>query len=386
MSTFSMAPSIYWLGTGLLLVLAQDFLRRIRLPVAALIIVLGMWLGPLGVAWLHIGRFESVVTEAAVVLVLFAIGFQLRWGHFLAAIRPGLVVGLTGIAASVVLGFLASYSVTGRVDEALYIGVALAATSIGLSVPVLNRAGVLASRAGQILLAAAIVDDIVALYLLSSVHLSLSSDGAGQVFVASLLSLLVLFLVCLLVRLARWCLFHFSFSRSRLWRRMTMVLLALLSALATHWGGLSLAVGGFVAGAVLSVSSHGDHAGDSDFFDRLSNWLLPLFFLSIGMQITTLNLEDPQVLALTSLVLLAALAGKLFCPWLIDGGLSLRERWLLGVSLLPRGEVGLVVAGIGLQQQHLSHHGMVALVMMTLVTALGAALAIPWLAKGIRVV
>lgn len=99
------------------------------------------------------------------------------------------------------------------------------------------------------------------------------------------------------------------------------------------------------------------------------------------MQITEITLADDDLIRYALLVIAAAVMGKLLAPWVIATVLSLRERWLLGFALLPRAEVALVVASVGLQQEHLSHHAMIALVLMTLATATIASSVIPVLAN-----
>lgn len=103
--------------------------------------------------------------------------------------------------------------------------------------------------------------------------------------------------------------------------------------------------------------------------------------LAIGLEITDINLQDQGLLHYALWVFTAAVIGKLLAPWVLAGVMTVRERLLLGFALLPRAEVALVVASVGLQQGHLSHHGMIALVLMTLATATIAATVIPPLAR-----
>jgi Na+:H+ antiporter len=166
-------------------------------------------------------------------------------------------------------------------------------------------------------------------------------------------------------------------------RRLSTLSLALFAAWVTYKVDLSPVVGGFVAGAVFALSNDRYHRDDVRIFAAVSELVTPIFFLGVGMQITVLAVNEPEAIVLIVLVLLAAIAGKLFCPWIICSQLKVRERWLLGTALLPRGEVGLVVASIGLQQQHLSHHAMVALIAMTLITAVLSSVSIPRLARAV---
>ncbi len=368
----------------ILLIFCDGIFERFKLPMAAVAILLGMLIGPYGFDVIDYGQNVKLLAELAVVVILFSAAYEIRWSRFIAAIKPGILVGVAGIVLSVVLGFLASYSQTERLDEALYIGIALAATSIGLSVPVLHKAGMLDSKVGQILLAAAIVDDILALYLLSAAHLGLTTNnGLGLVLYSLTLSLLMLSVLCGAV----WCLktlLYKTVVAEMVWaRRLVALIMAMSSAWISHRFGLSPVVGGFAAGMMFSLSRDESREKDSRYFDNIADNVAPLFFLSVGLQITGIDFDKAEVLAYSILVVAAAIVGKLFCPWVIPSMLPIREKYLLGVSLLPRGEVGLIVASIGLQQAHISDHGMIALVSMTLVTALISSVFIPVLSKQI---
>mgnify|MGYP003651713831 FL=1 len=331
------------------------------------------------------GEWEERITKLVVIFILFSAGFEIKWSHFIKAIKPGILVGLMGVILSIFLGYAVSYSVLGRVEEALYVSIALAATSIGLSVPLLTREGLLSSRVGQILLAAAIVDDILVLYVLSAAHLGLtSSDGIIQILYSLAGSLVFLAVICLILWACQWALFKNQISNLLLLRRTIILALVFTSAWITHLIGLSPAVGGFAAGAIMALGSNRFHKQDSEVMDRISNLLMPLFFLSIGMRITELEFSDPKIITLSILVILAAIAGKLLSPWILTSILNKRERVLLGMALVPRAEVALIVASIGMDQGHLSHHSMVAIVLMTLVTAVLASSTIPLLARRVK--
>lgn len=377
--------TLIWLLSGAMFVASNSLFVRYGLPLAAVTILVGMLLGPLWIDVMSFGRAERIITEIIVVFILFAAGYEVNWKRFIAAMKPALVVGIAGILASALLGYFAGFSINGRTDEALYIAVALAATSIGISVPLLSREGILYTKVGQIFLAAAVVDDILALYLLSSIHLSLTgTNGYQQILTSLLVGILALLVIILLLWGVYVLLNRSNMVKSTLLRRAFVISLTLLTAWLTHLAGLSAAVGGFVAGAVLAAVEPEKPGRDRAFFNRLSACVTPLFFLGIGVQITDIDVNDLGLLWVVLLVSMAAVLGKLFVPWLIASHLNVRERWILGTALLPRGEVGLVVASIGMMQQHLSHHGIVSLVVMTLVTALTASIIIPRLARSYR--
>lgn len=363
--------------------------ERFKLPQAAVVIFVGVLLGPAGIGVIKLGDLEHTLSELAVIIMLFSAGYNIQWSHFTAAIKPGIGVGLWGIVTSLVAGSAAAYFLSKDIDEALYVGIALSATSIGLSVALMSHASVLESRVGQILLAAAIVDDILVMYLLSVTHASLINDGGVSVILSSLLlNLLVLSglsgILCVFNALIK----HFSVDQSIVFRRSMAIAMALLSAWVTARFGLSPVVGGFVAGAVVAGFKDQSVGGgingntsDSGYFAGISQFLSPMFFLAIGLEITDINLQDEGLLHYALWVFTAAVIGKLLAPWVLAGVMTVRECLLLGFALLPRAEVALVVASVGLQQGHLSHHGMIALVLMTLATATIAATVIPPLAR-----
>lgn len=242
-----------FLTASLLMVACGSEFERFKLLQAAVVIFVGVLLGPTGVGVIQLGDLEHTLSELAVILMLFSAGYNIQWSHFTAVIKPGIGVGLSGIVISLVAGFAAAYFLSKDIDEALYVGIALSATSIGLSVALMSHASVLESRVGQILLASAIVDDILVLYLLSATHASLMSDGGlGIILFSLLMSLLVLSGLVAILWLSNRLLVRSSAVWLKSYRRTTAIVMALLSAGVTARFGLSPVVGGFVAGAVAS--------------------------------------------------------------------------------------------------------------------------------------
>lgn len=379
--------SLLWVIMSLLMVALLPAMEKIRIPAPAILILVGMAFGPVGLELIKFDQFEKLLTEIIVVFILFSAGFEIRWRYFIKAIRPGLIVGLVGISMSLLLGAVATFSITQRPEEALYVGVALAATSIGFSVPLLSKAKILNTKLGQILLAAAVIDDILALYLLSALHIGLSSQGSGisSFFFSLSKGSVSLAVLCITIHLL-WK----GLSKQTLLREHRIIRLTFIVSLIagtswiTHELGMSAAIGGFLCGAILAYTKTSCKQPDVVIFDRLSGYLAPAFFLSIGMQITQLSNVNWHSASLLALVLTAAFIGKLMSPWILKNFISRREKWIMGVALLPRGEVGLIVASIGFQQGHLQHSTLLVLIIMVLVTSLTASIAIPWLVQNYK--
>lgn len=269
-------------------------------------------------------------------------------------------------------------------EQALYVGAALAATSIGLSVPLLKQANLLNTRMGQILLAAAIIDDVLAMYFLSALHTSLSAQGdLGRMLFGLVIGAVVLLLVALVNIGFAGLLKKTYFHQKMIVVTVLLFLTALGSGLVTWYIDMSLAVGAFLSGAVMAWAGIAQKfTFPKSVFERLFSIATPAFFLAIGLQITAVSIASTTLWVFSIAVTLAAIVGKVFSVWVVPLSISTRERWLLGVTLIPRGEVGLIIAALGLKQAHLTHHAMMALVVMTVITALVAAIVVPILARG----
>jgi Kef-type K+ transport system membrane component KefB len=291
-----------------------------------------------------------------------------------------------------VLGILFSFSGgfgfalwwTAPHPEALYVGTALAATSIGISIEVLRQCGLLESRIGQVVVAAAVVDDILALYLLAVAHGVLSGD-----FVLWLLALsaLLAFVVVAAVFWVARALGRLSIIYHRWNGGVTQIVGAIVLLLAfawvTDWVDLSLVVGGFFAGLGL-----GEGLGEparQELAQGLESFVLvlaPFFFVLIGAQAQLSFLTEPAMLLLLAGLLLVAMICKILGGLLgaVQTG-TWSARLLIGVSMVPRGEVGLIIASLGFDQTHLNHHVFVTLVLMTIATSVLAPFAMVPLAR-----
>ncbi len=374
---------LLFVGLVLIAMALRPLVEKAKLPVSALVIIVGVLIGPAGFSLLQFTEGIRLFAELAVVLILFYAGLEVQWHRFVIALRPGFLVALAGILLSALLGITVSLSFDPSIEQALYIGAALAATSIGLSVPLLKQVNLLQTRIGQILLAAAIIDDVLAMYFLSVLHTSLSVHGdLGRLVLSLMVGALVLIFVAV-ANVALATLLKTSFFDRKVAVVTGVLFLGALASGAVTWAvEMSLAVGAFVSGAVMAWSDIGQKFTlSTHIFERLFSAATPAFFLAIGLQITAISFASNTLWIFAIAVTLAAIAGKLLSAWVVPLDLSGQHRWLLGAALIPRGEVGLIIAGLGLKQAHLTHHAMMALVVMTVITALVATVVVPLCAR-----
>lgn len=371
---------------GLLLgaLLLRPSLEKHRLPVSALVILVGLMAGPAGFSLLSFTEVIHLISELSVVLILFYAGLEVQWDRFIVALRPGFCIAMAGIFLSALLGILVSLNFETNMEQALYVGAALAATSIGLSVPLLKQANLLNTRMGQLLLAAAIIDDVIAMYFLSALHSTLSAQGdLGRMLFGLIIGALVLVFVTLVNIGFSRVLKKTYFNQKVIAVTVLLFSIALASGVVTWYADMSVAVGAFLSGAVMAWAGIGQkYSVPRVIFEHLFSVATVAFFLAIGLQITAVSIASKSLWIFSIVVTLAAIVGKVVSVWVIPLSISIRDRWLLGVTLIPRGEVGLIIAALGFKQAHLTHHAMVAVVVMTVITALIAAILVPILARG----
>jgi Kef-type K+ transport system membrane component KefB len=296
-------------------------------------------------------------------------------------------VALIGVAMPFVLGVAASYffSSTVNLHTALFLGAALGATSIGITVSVLEELGVSQSRTARIVLGAAVFDDILGLLMLAAISGIVVSGGIDVVEISKVVVLAALFLggaiylspffLDIIIGMMR----HLDLVEAKMFVSYLFVMvLAWLANLA----GLATIIGAFTAGVILHDAYFkywGDHTGHRlsirDLIMPLEVILVPIFFVLMGLQVKLESFLDWQVVQLAAGLLLAAVIGKLF------SGLGVRKpvrRLAVGFGMLPRGEVGLVFAAIGRELGVVNDALFSSLVLVVIITTLISPSLLKW--------
>jgi Kef-type K+ transport system membrane component KefB len=270
-----------------------------------------------------------------------------------------------GWGASALLGFDA--------QSALFMGLILGATSVSISAQTLMELKVLRTRVGLGLLGAAVFDDILVILLLSTV-LAIFSGGGGLVSILLILLRILLYLGGS-VAFGLWGLPWLSRRVSRLEishapLSLALVVLLLYGLTAELVGGMAAITGAFLAGLMFARTP------ERELIERGVRSLayglfVPIFFVSIGLGI---NLRDtnPEALLLLLIIVAIGVLGKIIGSGLgaLLGGFSRQEALQLGAGMVSRGEVGLIVASIGLQQGYVQNNEISAVIGMVIITTL----------------
>lgn len=285
--------------------------------------------------------------EIGVIVLLFEIGLHTDLKSLAAVGSSALTVGCVGVVLPFVMGAWATAALGLGGVSAVVSGAALTATSIGISARVLSDLGELDSPEGQVVLGAAVLDDVVGLIILSVV----SGMAAGQAVSAAGIALTTVvaigFIVVALVvgHLLAPPVFHLV---SRIRASGALGLMALAFAFLLAWlaevADSAMIIGAFAAGLVLYRTPQRDEIERK--VAVIGQFFVPIFFAAVGAEVDLSSLANPRALAIGGALVVVAVIGKFaagFAPWWFRG-----SKVMVGVSMIPRGEVGLIFAQMGL--------------------------------------
>jgi Kef-type K+ transport system membrane component KefB len=300
----------------------------------------------------------AVLGELGAILLLFEVGLESTPREMLAVGGRAAAVALVGVTLPMGLGYAVSRVVhpTGTWMVHAFVGAMLAATSVGITARVLKDAGAIRTRAARIILGAAVIDDVLGLLVLAVIAGIIRAASAGTTLSTSSLSFIIAEAFAFLVG----ALVVGSFLSPLLFRRaLALRSRGVVLALSLGWcfllswlameAGLAAIVGAFAAGLVLEDAHFEGHAekGEPDLYTSLvplAALLVPVFFVRMGLLVDVLSFTRTDVLTFAVLLTVAACVGKWACGLAVPRGVS---PTTVGVGMMPRGEVGLIFAGIG---------------------------------------
>ncbi|HET7686214.1 MAG TPA: cation:proton antiporter [Candidatus Limnocylindria bacterium] len=326
----------------------HELFRRLGQPTVVGEILGGVLAGPAVLGVYEVTAETQLFAEIGVVLLLFQVGVETRLHDLLRVGGTALAVGVLGVLLPFAAGFVAAELAGGDLALAVFLAAALTATSVGITSKVLRDLGALGTPSGRIILGAAVIDDVLAIMILS-VATGVAAGGVDAGRVASLLLVAVLFVVVVMVggtrilRRRRSLLTEPRFAETPFLPGMIVMLG--LAALAS-WIGLAAIIGAFLAGMVVGESSERD-ALEAE-VAPVAAFFTPFFFGFIGAQVDLAALAGLESLGLLAGITLLAIGSK-FVGAFVGAWRTGRARALLiGWGMVPRGEVGIVVAGLGL--------------------------------------
>ncbi len=320
------------------------------------------------------GNTETTILQLAqlgVIFLMFSAGLETELDDLSKSGRPALLAGLFGMLVPIVLTGIATLPFEDSNNSSILLGIVLAATSVSISVQTLIELKRMRTPEGLALLGAAVVDDVLVILTLS---IFVSIVGGGGENVAFVILRMVVTLLAsgligylILPRLAEWA--------NRLPISQGMMALVIVSALVFSWsaefvGGIAAITGSFIAGVGLG-RTHWREEIARDLQTMNYAFFVPLFLVGVGLQANIRNL-DASIIPLALVLIVVAIVSKIVGSGLGArlGGFSNRQALRVGVGMISRGEVGLIVAGVGQGLGLLTEQEFTVIVLVVLITTL----------------
>ena len=358
--------------------IAAEIAERIGVPAVIGEIVAGIIVGPSVLGLLETNEVLAVLAELGVILLLLEVGLELSLPELRSVGKSSLLVASIGVVVPVVLGVFTGLMFGESGNMALFLGTALAATSVGITARVFSDLGALTRIEGRTVLGAAVADDVMGLVLLTIVVRITTSGSIDVIDVVKIVVIAVAFLVLSVGIGTKFGpkIFQLVDRRARSAGTFVAIALAftLVFALLADAADLAPIVGAFAAGVALSGSTSAARIRRE--LAPVGHLFVPVFFLEIGVKADLHPFTDPNLLALIAVLCVVACLGKLVAGVGLLGGVG--DRLLVGLGMLPRGEVGLIFASIGLANHVLGEDQYGALVAVVLVTTLLAPPLLRW--------
>ncbi|MFQ5664287.1 MAG: cation:proton antiporter [Terriglobia bacterium] len=352
--------------------------ERYGVPTVISEIFAGILIGPYALKLVAVEEWTQALAELGAIVLLFSVGLEQKLTDLKKVGRTALLVAVLGVAVPFLQGYVLMVLLERSQTEAIFLGAAMVATSVGITARVLQDMGVLRTVVATVILGAAVIDDILGMIVLAIV--SGLSEGEGYmriVIVAALAVGFTLFIILVgrgAVRRVTPQVQRFAASNPAF--ALAMIICLGLSVAAAKIR-IAAIIGAFLAGLVFSEEEL--TAGVKEKIGSLYEFLVPFFFVTMGMQMDVRVLADPKILLLAVAVSVLAILGKLVGCGLGAYGLGLRSAVQVGVGMVPRGEVGIIVAAIGLGLAAISDDLYAVVIFMTLVTTLVAPPALKYL-------
>ena len=349
-------------------------------------------------------NYQIVYTfaELGVIFLLFTVGLETKVKDLMDSGRAALFCAVLGVIIPFIFGFILVMTLgDGHMNHALFLAAAMVATSVGITARIIKDMHLMDTKEARIIIAAAVIDDILGMIVLAIVQGMVQSGELSIVEIAKITIQAVVFVLAI-IAVCKWVVpkvyDYFDNrrkakeSQGKVPASANMLVLAIIVCLAmsafAEWIGLAAIIGAFLAGMLFA-----DHAWEWDLehkIDSITSFLLPFFFLNVGMQVNIFSLSNGSVALLAVVAIVLALISKYIgCgigAKIGDRTIDRQSFNIIGVGMMPRGEVGIIIATIGLGivvngERAMSEELYTVVVLMSVITTI---IAPPILAKLFR--
>ena len=371
--------------------LAGALTARLGLPLVLGELLAGVFLGPTvfniwSLSWLaqpaatdsvSVVAVFKVLAEIGVVLLMFVAGLETDVAMMRSAVAPAFWAASGGVILPMLGGTALAREFGFSWQEAIFIGTILTATSVTITAQTLMNLKQLRSKAGSTILGAAVIDDVLGLIVLSLViAIAPQMTSGASLSWGALAVTLTKMTVCLVLLfwlgppLTRWVLRQASLLHGHHTEVASALIIAFLLAFQAEWlGGMAAITGAYLAGLFVALTSARQKVSQ-ELQPMINSFFGPIFFVSIGLEVNARHLGGG--ILFFSILLLIAIVGKIAGCGLgaLFSGFSRRESLVVGVGMIPRGEVGLITASLGLAAGLVSRDLYAQVVVLVLLTTL----------------
>ena len=370
-------------------------------------LLIGVALGSLaifgydGLKFLTTNEIITILSEIGIIFLLFDVGLETSVNEMQRVGISSLFVALLGVVAPFFLGTACSYFFAPNADMLVhyFVGATLTATSVGITARVLKDLKKISSSEGKIILGAAVIDDVLGLLILAIVTSIVDAKSAGSelmmIDIVKLAGIAIGFLAAVIF-LGRHLVSALMVLASKLKSKdlllITSIAICFLLSYLASLSGLAPIIGAFAAGLILEpVHYKGKGLSKSErevreLIEPITGLLVPVFFVTMGARVDLTVFGDSSILIFATVLSIVAILGKQVCSFgVVSKGV---DKLVVGLGMIPRGEVGLIFAGIGVTLQ-LNGKPLIdpavfgAVVIMVIVTTVATPPLIKWrMAKG----
>ena len=330
--------------------------------------------GPLGLKVLAIHSFLDQLSRIAIIILLFLVGLETSLKEMRAVGWTASLVGILGVILPLGLGLLVTTILlpASSFGAHLFIGGVLTATSVGITARVLRDLGQMDRPESKIILGAAVIDDVLGLLVLAVVTALIVQGSVSLVNIFGI-TLKAVFFLAGSIGIGLWVTPMIVRRLARLRIENVKLIFGVGFAFVLSWlanlAGLASIIGAFAAGLILERFFDKELGGFSlrDMLSPVESLIVPIFFVLMGLQVKLEAFNNLSVVILAAALTTVAIVGKIFSGFAAGRGL---KRLAIGIGMMPRGEVGLIFAGIGRGLGVVSDSIFASIVIMVIITTM----------------
>lgn len=345
--------------------------RKLKMPEVLGALMAGVILGPLIFNLVQHNENIKLLSNLGVIMLMFLAGLETDVEQFKKAGKSSFVIALLGVLVPLILGTLSAFLFYGNVLENIFLGVILTATSVSITVETLTELGKLNTKAGVNILGAAVIDDILGLVLISLL-IAFNNGGGGGSLVTTITGIVVFCVIGILAIIFLPKVLNKFMKDIQPGRALLTFALAaaLIAALLAEEVGIAAITGAYLCGLLLSQFNHKEYL-ERNVKAISSGFLSLIFFASVGLE-ASLEGFSGKVILITVVMFVIAVIGKV-----IGCGAAARlfkmsrsESVQIGVGMISRGEVAIITANIGLQNNIITQEVFIPTILVVLLTTI----------------